>query len=198
MWRWLERIFSVLCLLLVIATAILWVRSYWTCDSLSYAFASQDPLVQVSLSTGPGMFHAELEICSTLLPVDRGVHFHTKPLAGLLPGRRTLFPVSFYCMHAPTDAFVLWMVGFPMWASAAFFLLILTFCLPPHYRRWHRARRRRRGLCETCGYDLRASPERCPECGTPVMPLPTSTAGETPAATPEADTQRGTHAPPAL
>jgi hypothetical protein len=33
-------------------------------------------------------------------------------------------------------------------------------------RRRRRRRRRAAGLCESCGYDLRASADRCPECGT--------------------------------
>ena len=56
-------------------------------------------------------------------------------------------------------------VAAPMWALATPFALIPLV----HLRRTVRRRRRAtRGLCPSCGYDLRASPETCPECGVRV------------------------------
>ncbi len=51
---------------------------------------------------------------------------------------------------------------FPDWAA---FILSLPMLIP--LLRWQKRRRSKQlGLCQNCGYDLRASPDRCPECGT--------------------------------
>ena len=53
----------------------------------------------------------------------------------------------------------------PLWT------LMLVFAALPAVRFKHAiqlCRRRRLGLCLTCGYDLRASKDRCPECGTAI------------------------------
>jgi hypothetical protein len=49
---------------------------------------------------------------------------------------------------------------------APFVLILLTLPAMCAVRTWRRFQRERQGHCRQCGYDLRATPERCPECGT--------------------------------
>jgi hypothetical protein len=49
-------------------------------------------------------------------------------------------------------------VGFQMYAVA-----LLASVLPSVW--WYKRQRNQAGRCKRCGYDLRATPDRCPECG---------------------------------
>ncbi len=51
----------------------------------------------------------------------------------------------------------------PFWIPTLLFAVSLWLFHPLDYYR--RRKRKKLGLCLKCGYDLRASAERCPECG---------------------------------
>jgi predicted amidophosphoribosyltransferase len=65
-------------------------------------------------------------------------------------------------------------VWFPYWFPVLLFAILPAFRLRSILRNRHR---HRAGFCQHCGYDLRATPNRCPECGmmsSPGEPSPQS------------------------
>jgi hypothetical protein len=95
----------------------------------------------------------------------------------ITPPRSTRQGVRFVTFHgfvarrlsAPANArtsvrFKGYHVAIPHWFAVLVSGVLPTVWLIAHLRR---ARRAAAGHCPTCGYDLRASPDRCPECGTP-------------------------------
>jgi hypothetical protein len=57
----------------------------------------------------------------------------------------------------------LWSVAVPYWAIVVVFSILPGALVLRGIARTHRSRA---GHCPICGYDLRATPHRCPECGT--------------------------------
>jgi predicted RNA-binding Zn-ribbon protein involved in translation (DUF1610 family) len=70
-----------------------------------------------------------------------------------------------YGFTDPKSGPLIWSVTVPIW-----FLLVLL-SIPPAFwlrRTVRRYRRNKKGLCLQCGYDIRASADRCPECGSAI------------------------------
>ena len=183
-----RRLFTVttaLSLLLFVAIALLWARSAWTIDELSVAWwtTSNDPVIVheagddanivhiVGLTSGRGVIMIDWIRDLTLpwLSRERRGRWHYTGLSpayvDVLPGRspwhdafsfdRSVTPGA---LHRNSELVL------PLWV----FLLVFAI-LPTIYAggRWRRRHRLRVVLCAHCGYDLRASPDRCPECGMP-------------------------------
>jgi hypothetical protein len=81
------------------------------------------------------------------------------------PFRRNFSILGFSYDSSPRWGSTSYMLTIRWWvASVLFAVQVMGFLIPAVRSR----RRLRRGLCPTCGYDLRATPERCPECGSVV------------------------------
>jgi len=134
----------------------LWLRSYWWTD-VAYA-ARRGHLVGASSGTG-----SLLLMWSRPPPEFRRVLWDARRYdVAVWQQVKHLF--VFDAGDSGGDTLRLQV---PHWSLAA-----TAAVLPWMWFRKRRAaiRKRRTGLCRRCGYDLRATPGRCPECGQSVRP----------------------------
>ena len=186
MTRRLFPILSTLSLLLSVAVVLLWLRSMLVGDTF-YRHYFQDEggftmwnMDLVVIGRGGVAFQRRVYPRSPAGPIP------LRPQYGPWPFHRTMRPEYpyFTYLHKPKLGFV-WVrseqrhpnggtsrdvqLVVPFWA-------ILLLVLPPALLTVRRhvilARRKRLGLCPACNYDLRATPDRCPECGTTTATSP--------------------------
>lgn len=100
---------------------------------------------------------------NSLFPPNSGFTFGSTARV-VLPSERRAFPGVRWVDYVVSGTAQVTSREFTVacWLPALTFAVLPTVWLVRHRRR---ARRLRAGLCSACGYDLRASPERCPECG---------------------------------
>ena len=131
----------------------------WRVRSLGLDVAAYPPFDRSARFAGFGVIH----IRSKTLSIGQ-----TQMIGGFSEG-----PVRYRYIPGPPPKAVL-SRGYtvPAWFLCACFS-VYPFVQARRLRRHLRkARRRERGLCAICGYDLRATHDRCPECGVPTSTAP--------------------------
>jgi hypothetical protein len=169
MTRRLLNLLTGLSLLLFVAVVTLWVRSYAVSQFLGWS----DPTQFVGALSMRGLVRLEH---GTWPNDDQGWSYIAYPTDGrgglwqeaLARDRRggplRVIGVAYARVYYTPDATrVRRALYLPYWLLAGATLPVPLWRLC----RTIRARRRRasRGLCASCGYDLRATPDCCPECG---------------------------------
>lgn len=170
--RRLFTAFSVMSLLLCMAMAAVWAVSYWK----DYAVGYRRNDVQ-----GPSSWSADIQmgggqICLEFTSVDHSSLSPSRkkklslPSGGLMWIDQDHSPQSFlagwgfqFSLGEQLDS-LKWvgLVAVPCW-----FVIVAAAVLPMWW--WGTSRRHKpHGQCSSSGYDLRASEDRCPECGKPI------------------------------
>jgi hypothetical protein len=162
--------------LLFAAICLLWLRSHFRRD-YAWAFlpwpgdATGQRVLWLNADTGNG----QLEISWKIWPAADREQLRQRGDIGADNLYHRAFP-EIPPGYARSDPPTIWnAVGFKYYTGAShtgiwfpyWFATLLT-ATPPTVWTIARTRRRRRekaGRCLACGYDLRATPDRCPECG---------------------------------
>ena len=170
-----------LCLLVGWASSLavvcaLWAWSYFMRETAGWSWQDQPTAVMATqVSVERGLVSVYRGTGHRARPPHVPLHFYWGRV-GAAADRRP--PTSFrhrlgfgYARRTfPPRPFGEVTVTFPLW------LIVLALVAPVALgrRALRSSLRRARGLCLSCGYDLRASPGRCPECGmaAPVTPAP--------------------------
>jgi hypothetical protein len=161
-------------LVLCLTTVVLWVRSYWRWEYVVYGTSHRHTAVHSR--AGQFLFRTERPESGTLWP--RPTFFGKSLATERSDDRLTKNPSGFawyagrvVVLHTDEESDLINAVA-PAWFISL--ALAALPCARTARSAWRRFRPAAEGHCPACGYDLRATPDRCPECGTPT-PAPRRT-----------------------
>ena len=167
----IRRFFVVILSLISIAACFLWIRSYAMGDLWLISGMSMDHRVWtqrgrvVIESTFPVPSGSPFEHAAE--SIDDISSWLAQDYLQALFANRPIRTFDFVRVFTPGDLFTgpttKTAVVFPLWSVAALFGVIPAVAM---VRKLQRRKHMAAGYCSQCGYDLRASPDRCPECGT--------------------------------
>ncbi|HYE17787.1 MAG TPA: hypothetical protein VEA69_05045 [Tepidisphaeraceae bacterium] len=173
----MKRTLVALSTLLCLAACTMWVRSHLVADLWRWADAAGKTVRLSTVRSSAGevtLVDSNLELAEPAPGITTGVVHTTDDADGALVFDliRASSPRSMwerlgfaYSVHQSRDGSSTRVVNAPYWSVAAATALLPAIGLLGFLRRRRAARRRLANRCAECGYDLRASPDRCPECG---------------------------------
>jgi hypothetical protein len=168
--RRLSRVLATVCgiglVALAVAFAVLWVRSYWRGDALYHARGGR--VVYTVYSGGGGLLLIRwVQPHDSTRETDLTLGKPNPRRPTILYEDRLLARLGFeYAtgVASPTPSEYIH-VALPTWFPTLLTSIPGGWWVRRTVRRQRRQRRLADGRCVHCGYDLRASVGRCPECG---------------------------------